>query len=109
MFKELSEQLQAHGYWFHTREIQRTKPLLICSVIPDNTFILNTEEPSTAPANEDMKPGRGVVMTVQVLKYELLAKWAMNDAGYDETWEFQTVAEFMSFFDKFMTHGIDGV
>ena len=107
MFKELSEQLQAHGYWFYTREIQKTQPLLICSVIPDNTFILNTEEPSTAPANEDMKPGRGVVMTVQVLKYELLAKWAMDDAGYDETWEFQTVAEFMKFLDKFLEDGID--
>ena len=48
-------------------------------------------------------------MTVQVLKFELVAKWAEYGAGYDETWEFQTVAEFMSFFDKFMTHGIDEV
>jgi hypothetical protein len=107
MFNELSEQLQAHGYWFHTRETQRMQPQLICRVIPDNTFILNTEEPSTAPANKDFEPGRGVIMTVQVLKYQLLVRWAMDDAGYDETWEFQTVAEFMKFYDKFMTDGID--
>ena len=96
MFKELSEQLEAHGYWFNVYG-------------NDNTFILNTQEPSTAPSQNDLKFGRGVIMTVQVLKFELVAKWAEYGAGYDETWEFQTVAEFMSFFDKFMTHGIDEV
>jgi hypothetical protein len=96
MFKELSEQLQAHGYWFNVMG-------------PDNTFILNTEEPSVSPAIKDFEPGRGVIMTAQVLKYELLAKWAQDEAGYDETWEFPNVAEFMKFYDKFMTDGIDGV
>ena len=30
----------------------------------------------------------------------------MDDAGYDETWEFQTVAEFMKFLDKFLEDGM---
>jgi hypothetical protein len=33
----------------------------------------------------------------------------MDGEGYDETWEFQTVAEFMEFLGKFLTDGIDGV
>ena len=94
MFIELQNQLQAMGYWFNVYGA-------------DNTFILNVSDPEEAPDASDFKPQRGVVMTVQVLKYELLAKWAMDDAGYDETWEFQTVAEFMEFLDKFLTDGID--
>ncbi len=84
------------GYWFNVYGA-------------DNTFILNVNDPEEAPDASDFKPQRGVVMTVQVLKYELLAKWAMDGEGYDETWEFQTVAEFMEFLGKFLTDGIDGV
>jgi hypothetical protein len=96
MFIELQNQLQAMGYWFNVYGA-------------DNTFILNVNDPEEAPDAADFKPQRGVVMTVQVLKYELLAKWAMDGEGYDETWEFQTVAEFMEFLGKFLTDGIDGV
>jgi hypothetical protein len=96
MFIELQNQLQAMGYWFNVYGA-------------DNTFILNVNDPEEAPDASDFKPQRGVVMTVQVLKYELLAKWAMDGEGYDETWEFQTVAEFMEFLGKFLTDGIDGV
>jgi len=96
MFIELQNQLQAMGYWFNVYGA-------------DNTFILNVNDPEEAPDASDFKPQRGVVMTVQVLKYELLAKWALDGEGYDETWEFQTVAEFMEFLGKFLTDGIDGV
>jgi hypothetical protein len=96
MFIELQNQLQAMGYWFNVYGA-------------DNTFILNVNDPEEAPDASDFKPQLGVVMTVQVLKYELVAKWAMDGEGYDETWEFQTVAEFMGFLGKFLTDGIDGV
>ena len=102
MLKKLTEQLASHGYWFERIGL-------------GNTIILNTQEPSASPANEDLMPGRGIVMSVQSMqgappaKDWLLAKWADDDTGYDEIWEFPSVSKFMKFFDKFMTDGIDGV
>lgn len=103
MFSELTQQLESKNYWFNI-------------IGSDNTFILNVEDPEEAlptlrrlngpPATPQWKLGNPAVMTVQVLRYQLLVRWAMDDAGYDETWEFQTVAEFMKFLDKFLEDGM---
>ncbi len=112
MFIELQNQLQAMGYWFNVYGADNTfphQPVAESDLALNHLFfILNVNDPKEAPDASDFKPQRGVVMTVQVLKYELLAKWAMDGEGYDESWEFQTVAEFMKFLGKFLTDGIDG-
>ena len=106
MFSELMQQLESKNYWFNV--LNR-----------DNTIILNVEDPEEAlptlrridgrptTPQPQWKLGNPAVMTVQVLKYELLVRWANPDAAYDETWEFETVAEFMKFLDKFLEDGID--
>ena len=96
MFNELVQQVEAQGYWYSANA-------------SESTLVLNVQDPSEAPAKRDLKHGRGVTMTVLVRPERLLAGWAEYGAGYDETWEFSTVSEFMAFLDKFLEEGIDAV
>jgi hypothetical protein len=89
MLNELSQQLKAKGYWFNIQ--------------PDNTFILNTFYPQDAPATNDLEPELGIIMTVQVLPSCLQVRWARECVKFDKTWNFSSVAQFMGFFESFLT------
>lgn len=96
MFARLVHELENRGYWYNV-------------IGNDNTFLLNVVEPEKNPKAEDWDFSKGVLLRVQVLKYELLVRWTSDNDGYDETWEFPCVPEFMEFLNKFLIDGVDGV
>lgn len=90
MHNDLINALRAKGYWF--KEV-------------NGMFLLNVGDPAV-PLNSTNN-GPGTLMRVQALKFEVLARWTDEDHGYDETWEFESVPNFMAFLDAFLEDGVD--